>query len=123
MKKRVWICILILIFCLLSFDMAFLQSWIVPMVVFGLGFGICLVWLAKLMELGESWSYRKIRKHNKKLSKVDDEFKKIWEAINGKVDKKVDISNVRPGSRPSIAYQNMVIAKGEGEARDSGQKD
>ena len=124
MKKGIFLCYFASVATLLAFTTSLMMNWIVISIICGILFAGCLVWFCKMMENGEKWVYRRIRRMEKRLyDGIDEEFKAIRKELDGKADKKVDISNVRPGSRPSIAYQNMVVAKREGEALDGGRED
>ena len=113
MKKEAFICYFATVGALTCFAVGLAVNLIVLAVLCAAAFAGCLVWFCKIIEKGETWSYKQIRKQSKKITALEDELRKLRGEIAGKADKQVDISRVRPGSRPSIAYQNMVVKRGE----------
>ena len=124
MKKRFYICYFVSFACCLCFGITMNTNLIPLMLLFAVLSGICVVWMCKIMESGEKWSYRKIKKHDKKWDEQERINKELRALIDGKADKLIDInsrregkeskeSNVRPGSRPSIEFMDMVVERGE----------
>ena len=113
MKAKVFVCYISTVFVVLGFAFCLMNGWIAFAVLLGLIFAVCLVWFCKILESGEKWSYRKIKRHDKDIYSIKEDIRIIKEALDGKEDKKmnVDLKNVHPGSRPSEAYKAMIGGK------------
>ena len=112
--KQIIICYVATVGMLMGFAIAMANVWIPAMMLFLLAFALCLIWFAHIMSKREDRAWYKWRKCQRKISELEKKYDALKAMLDQLQDKpETAQSNVRPGSRPSIEYMNMVVERSE----------
>ncbi len=116
--KEIITCYFATIGAMLGVTVSLMNTWIPLLVLFVIVFALCVVRFAKIMQKYEEEKWDKSREISRTLDGIERNYKAVRDELARKMDKPEDPeprheSNVRPGSRPSITYQNMIVERTE----------